>query len=117
MLSSIEEMKNLLLSGLRRKNSTLSLRSVASFAPSIKTKEAMKQFCRDLYRAGVRADKIQGRKDQAVAIFQDPDPSPVVNQDVPQTVGPVIIVQDKDLLESGNQTVEAKSMVGVRCGS
>ena len=47
------EMKNL-------QNSTLSLRSVPSFAPSIKTNEAMKQLCGDLYRVGV---------DKAVAIF------------------------------------------------
>ena len=58
----IEEMENLLADGLRRKHSALSLRSVASLAPSIKTKEAMKELCKHLYRAGVKADVIRDRK-------------------------------------------------------
>jgi len=51
---SIAEMKNL-INGLRRKHSAFSLYSVASFAPSVNTKEAMKQLCKHLYRAGVTA--------------------------------------------------------------
>ncbi|KAF8421368.1 hypothetical protein EV426DRAFT_197025 [Tirmania nivea] len=83
------EMKGLFL---RRKNSSsgLSLRSVASFAPSVHTKEAMKELCRQIYRAGVPAKIIQDRKDKAVAVFQNPNTSLVVDQDFPQTAGSVV---------------------------
>ena len=48
VLRKMVEMQKLLLNGLRRTNSALSLRSIASSAPSIKTKEAMKQLCKQL---------------------------------------------------------------------
>jgi len=81
---SMEEMKNL-INGLRRKQSAFSLRSVASFAPSVNTKEAMKQLCKHLYKAGVTGDTIRGREAQAVTLFQDQNLPPVDNQEVPQT--------------------------------
>ncbi|KAF8435887.1 ankyrin repeat-containing domain protein [Terfezia claveryi] len=81
LLSSIEEIKNHFLAGLRRKNSTMSLQSNSSFAPSVKTKEAMKRLCKNLYKAGVRADMIRDREDQAAAFFQSQNTPPVV---VPQ---------------------------------
>ena len=84
----MREIKSLLL-GLRRKNSTLSLRSIASSAPSVRTREAMKQLCKVLHRAGVRGDMIQGREDLAVALFQNQNAPPVVNQEVSQTAGSV----------------------------
>jgi len=77
LLSSMEEMKSLFLNGLRRQNSTLSLRSMASFAPSLKTKEAMKQLCKNIYKSGIKADMIQNREDQVVALLQYPNTAPV----------------------------------------
>ena len=97
LLSSMDEMKSL-LNGLRRKHSTLSLHSVASsFAPSVKTKEAMKQLCKHLYRAGVTADMIRKREAHAVAVFKYPNVPPVVSQQIPQTLDPV--VHGDELLE------------------
>ena len=96
VLNSMGEMKNL-INGLRRKHSALSLRSVASFAPSVKTKDAMKQLCRDLYRVGITADIIRDRKDQAVAAFRHPNTSSGVNQEVPHTESSV--TQSQELLE------------------
>jgi len=110
MLSSMEEMKNL-INGLRRKHSVLSLRSVASFAPSVKTKEAMKQLCRDLYKAGITADTIRDRKDQAVAAFQDPNAPPVDNQDVPQTA--VMEERQKGKGRSQNLGIDSASFRGL----
>ena len=92
VLSSMEDMKNM-LNGLHRRHSALSLRSVASFSPS-----ALKQLCRDIYRAGVTADVIRDRKDQAVILFQHPTAPPVDNSGVPQTVGSVAIVHGEDVL-------------------
>jgi len=92
VLSSMEDMKNM-LNGLRRTRSALSLRSVASFAPSVKTKEALKQLCRDLYRGGVTADNIRDRKDQAVTFFQHLNAPTADNLVIPQTAGSVAIVQ------------------------
>ena len=98
VLSSMEDMKNM-LNGLRRRHSVLSLRSVASFAPSVKTKEAMKQLCRDLYRAGVTADVIRDRKDQAVTLFQHPAAPPMDNLGVPRPAGSVAILHGEEPLE------------------
>ena len=81
------------------RHSTLSMHSIASIAPNIETKEAMKELCRDLHRAGVTADIIRERKGHAVAAFQYPKAPLVVNQEVPQTTGSVAIVYDKNLLE------------------
>ena len=82
LLSTMDEVKNL-IKGLRRKDSTLSLHSVASsFAPSLKTKISMKQFCKNLYKAGVTGDIIRDREAEAIAIFQYPNAPPVVDQGV-----------------------------------
>jgi len=86
--AEMREIKSLLL-GLRRKNSTLSFRSIASSVPSVKTKEAMKQLCKILHKAGVRGDMIQGREDLAVGVFQNQNAPPVVNQEVSQIAGSV----------------------------
>ena len=86
----MDEVKNL-INGLRRKHSTLSLHSVApSFAPIVRTKDAMKQLCKHLYRAGVTADMIRHREAHAVAAIQYTNGPPVVSQEISQTVGPVI---------------------------
>jgi len=110
VLSSMEGMKHL-INGLRHKHSALSLRSVASFAPSVKTKEAMKQLCKDLYRAGITADTIRDRKDQAVAAFQDPNAPPVDNQDVPQTA--VLEKRQKGKGRSQNLGIDSASFRGL----
>ena len=110
----MEDMK-IVLNGLRRRHSTLSMHSTASFAPNIETKEAMKELCRDLHRAGVTADIIRERKGHAVAAFQYPNAPPVVNQEVLQTTGPVAIVHGERLLKecgkgkSRNPTLGADS--------
>jgi len=88
----MEEMKSLLLNGLHRKNSTLSLRSIDSFAPSINTKEAK------LYKAGARADMIRDREVQAGALFQDPNAAPVVNHG-----DPLSVAYGEELLEEGQK--------------
>lgn len=96
LLSSMEEMKNL-INGLRRKTSTLSLRSMASFAPSINTKEAMKQLCKNLYKAGVRADMIRDREDLALALFQDPNTPPVASQEENHQTAGLAVHSEKPL--------------------
>ena len=57
-----------MINGLCRKTTTLFLRSIASFASSINTKEAMKQLYKNLYKGGVRVDMIQGQEDLALAV-------------------------------------------------
>ena len=89
VLSSIDEVKYL-IKGLHRNDSAISLRSVALFAPSVRTKAAMKQLCKHLYKFGVKADMIRGREGHAVAFFQYLNTArlnapPIVNQEVPQT--------------------------------
>ena len=118
LLSSMEEMKNLVLNRLHRKNSTLSLRSVASFAPSINTKEAMKEFCKNLFKAGVRASMIRDREVQALALFQGQNTLEVVNQEGPQPAGSVVhegeVLEGRQKSKSGGPTLKtnAKSFRG-----
>jgi len=80
MQREMEEIKAMLPKGLHRSNSTSSLRSVASFAPSVNSKEAWKQLCRDPHRVGVTADMIRERKDQIVNLFQGSKPPVVVEE-------------------------------------
>ncbi|RPB18681.1 hypothetical protein L211DRAFT_692424 [Terfezia boudieri ATCC MYA-4762] len=103
LLSSMEEIKQHFLAGLRRKNSTMSLQSNSSFAPSVKTKEAMKQLCKHLYKAGVRADMIRNREDQAAAFFQSQN-IPLVN--IPQRTGSE--VKNEELLEEEKEKGKSK---------
>ena len=114
LLSSMDEMKNL-INCLHQKHSTLSLRSVASFAPSIKTKEAMKQ--QHHHRAGVTAlytaDMIRNWEAHVVGVVQHPNVPPVVSQVIPQTVGPVIqgdeVVEERQKRKSGTCTSRTNS--------
>ncbi|RPB19318.1 hypothetical protein L211DRAFT_638752 [Terfezia boudieri ATCC MYA-4762] len=103
LLSSMEEIKQYFLAGLRRKNSTMSLQSNSSFAPSVKTKGAMKQLCKHLYKAGVRADMIRDREDQAAAFFQSQYTPQVI---IPQTAGSEF--QNEELLEEEIQKGKSK---------
>ena len=114
LLSSMDEMKSLLMDGLRRKHSTLSLHSVASsFAPSVRTKEAMKQLCKHLYKAGVTADMIRNREAHAVAVFQYPNVPPVASQEISQTPGPVVhgdeLLAERQIRKSGIRTSRINS--------
>ena len=70
-------------SSLRRRASTASLSSVASFAASMDSKESWKQLCRDLHSIGVTADMIKAKKDQVLGLFQSSITTPVVIENVP----------------------------------
>ncbi|KAF8428560.1 hypothetical protein EV426DRAFT_714045 [Tirmania nivea] len=82
--------KNLIIAnGLRRKHSALPLRSTASFAPSVKTKEATQQLYKHLYRAGVAADNSRSRG-SSLALFQYLNVPLVLNQKASQTASSVV---------------------------
>ena len=108
--TSMDEVKSL-IKGLRRKDSTLSLRSVASsFAPSLKTKISMQQFCKNLYKAGVTGDIIRDREAEAIAIFKYPNALPVVGQGVPQTTG---LVYGEELIEERQKGKSRNHTLGI----
>ena len=56
--------------GLRRTNTTVSLKTIASFTGSTNTKEAYKEFFRDLSKIGVAADMINRKKRQILDILK-----------------------------------------------
>jgi len=87
MQRAMEEIQTTLRRGLRRKNSTSSLHSIASFAVSINSKETWKKLFRDLHKAGVTAGMIRERKDQIVDFFQGSSP-PVVVEEIPEFEAP-----------------------------
>jgi len=74
MQRAMGEIQTMLRRGLRRKNSTSSLYSIASFALSINSKETWKELFRDLHKAGVTAGMIRERKDQIVDFFRGSSP-------------------------------------------
>ncbi|KAF8419516.1 hypothetical protein EV426DRAFT_644774 [Tirmania nivea] len=74
------EIQTMLRKGLHRRNSTSSLRSIASFAKSVNSKETWKQLCRDLHKVGVTADMISEKKHQIVNLFQSSSPPVVVEE-------------------------------------
>ena len=56
--------------GLRRRNSTVSLHSVASFAAQIGDKNAFEDLCKELQRIGVTEDMINSKKSEIFSLFQ-----------------------------------------------
>ena len=67
--------------GLHRKSSISSLGSIASFEDSINYKEAWKQLCRGLYKAGVTADIIHERQDEIIELLQGSSPAIILQAD------------------------------------
>ena len=59
--------------GLHRTNSRVSLHSVTSFAASINTKKAYKEFCKSLYQIGVSGEMINQKRRDVLNIFKPQD--------------------------------------------
>ena len=53
-----------------RRNSVVSLESISSFAGSVNTKQAYKNFCKSLYRIGVTAELISQKEREILNIFK-----------------------------------------------
>ena len=87
MQRAMEEIQTTLRRGLRRKNSTSSLHSIASFTASITSKETWKGLCRDLHQAGVTPGMIRERKDRVIDFFQGSSP-PMVIEEIPECKAP-----------------------------
>lgn len=58
---------------LHRTDSRVSINSVTSFAGSINTRKAFKEFCKDLYNIGVTAEVIRQKKEDILNIFKSQD--------------------------------------------
>lgn len=100
--TEVEELRSLLLDRLYRKNSTWSLDSDASFAPSVKTRTAFKQICKRLFKAGARGDTIQDLEGQIVALLESPNAPLVINHGVFQTTA--LVVHRKQIPSHGGGT-------------
>ena len=59
--------------GLHRTVSRVSIDSIASFAGSINTKKAYKEFCKNLYQIGVTAEMIRVKESEILDIFKPHD--------------------------------------------
>ena len=56
--------------GLHRTNSRASIRSITSFASSINTKKAYKEFCKSLHHIGVTEEMISQKKSEILNMFK-----------------------------------------------
>ena len=56
--------------GLKHTNSTVSLDSITSFAGSINTKKAYKEFCKNLSQIGVTREMISQKEEEILNIFK-----------------------------------------------
>ena len=59
--------------GLHRTNSRVSLHSITSFAASINTKKAFKEFCKSLHQVGVSGEMINQKRREILNIFKPQD--------------------------------------------
>ena len=55
--------------GLHRTNSRVSIDSITSFAGSINTKKAYKEFCKNLFKIGVTSEMIKEKENEILNIF------------------------------------------------
>lgn len=56
--------------GLHRTTSRVSVTSIASFAENTNTREAYKQFCKNLYQIGVTEDMIRQKEQEILEILK-----------------------------------------------
>ena len=59
--------------GLHRTNSRVSIASITSFAWSVNTKRAYKEFCKNLFQIGVTPEMIKQKEREILDIFQSQD--------------------------------------------
>ena len=70
--------------GLHRTTSTVPIDSITSFAESIKTEKAFKQFCRNLYECGVTAKLLSQNESEFLNILNSPNTASNIHRDQSQ---------------------------------